>query len=384
MTRIALIGDSHFCEHSRFEECSQIHRWIAEDIAERRVDLVCHSGDLFDRKSTPLERRAVAYWLERVADVAPVVIVKGNHDAPSDVKLFERLSTRHPVTVAEDAAVCLAGGVAIAALPWPRKADLLLAGSEAEGSEYAAKEALRDMIRRLGETLAKQPSTMPRVLLAHAMVDGSRTSAGQPLVGAELSLGLDDLALCPADAYLLGHVHCGQTWDINGAPVIYPGSPRRTAFGEAEEKRYIIVEIEGGKVTWYAVPTPATQMVLVDVQTIRTHAGEVAFSDHGMEPDVDGAEVRFRWSVDGDLREVARIAARGREERMLAAGAISVQLEETVTPTVTARNPEIATAPLLREKIQLYWAAQGFDPGPRRDPLLSKLAQIEEKHHAAR
>ena len=103
MTRIAVIADSHFDETpgGRFEECIRIHEWIAEDIAARGVDLVLHSGDLFERRSTPRERQAVADWLRAVARVAPVAIVRGNHDASGDLPLFERLRTQHPILVFE-------------------------------------------------------------------------------------------------------------------------------------------------------------------------------------------------------------------------------------------------------------------------------------------
>src|SRR3972149_2271674 len=60
------------------------------------------------------------------------------------------------------------------------------AGGEETGA--IASELLRDVLRGLGERLAAHDG--PRVLLAHAMVDGSRTSAGQPLVGLELSISL--------------------------------------------------------------------------------------------------------------------------------------------------------------------------------------------------
>jgi hypothetical protein len=64
-------------------------------------------------------------------------------------------------------------------------------------------------------------------------------------------------------------------------------------------------------------------------------------------------------------------------------GAVSVQVEEVVTPTTRARAPEIAAATTLREKVETLWTVQGFDPGVRRQSLLAKLGQIEEAYHAS-
>ena len=78
---------------------------------------------------------------------------------------------------------------------------------------------------------------------------------------------MEDLALVGADAYVLGHIHKSQAWDIGGAPVIYPGSPRRTDFGELEPKGYVIVDVtdSGGVVSWEFVEAPATPMLHFEV-----------------------------------------------------------------------------------------------------------------------
>ena len=95
MTTIAFIADSHFDSSpgGRFEECCRLHDWIASDLAERRPNLILHGGDLYERRSTAVERTAAAAWLQRCAEVAPVVIVRGNHDQPGDIELLARLVT---------------------------------------------------------------------------------------------------------------------------------------------------------------------------------------------------------------------------------------------------------------------------------------------------
>lgn len=386
MVRLAVIADSHFDEGSRFEECIRIHDWIAEDIREREVDLVLHAGDVFERKSTPRERAAVASWLQRVAEHAPVVVVRGNHDAVGDLSIFAKLRTRHPVIVEEALGVHVVGGVAVGCLAWPRKAEIFARlGAEVghEESEQIASSALRTVIQGLGEELRRHHG--PRVLLTHAMVTGSKTSLGQPLVGCDLEVGLEDLRAAEADFYALGHIHMPQEWD---GPIVYPGSPRRTAFGETEEKGYVLVDLEGEtarEARWSRIPTPCTPMLLLtgrvdDVDDPET--GE-AFRSIVLdeEPEnVEGAEIRLRYAVPADERDAVRARAEAWKSNFLGRGAASVKVEEQVIATTRARAPEITGARSIEEKLRTVWDARNDVPAEERaSRLVSKAVELEEE-----
>jgi exonuclease SbcD len=375
--RVAVIADSHWDEHSRFDECKRLHKAIATDVSERQVDAVLHAGDVFERKSTPREREAAAEHIQELADQAPVVLVRGNHDAVDDLPIFERLEARHSITVVEGARVVPVAGMAVACVAWPRKAALLAAfGSRShEDGARSAADALRGLFRGLGAELATHDG--PRLLLMHAMVRGSVTSTGQPLVGCDLEIGLEDLALLNADAYLLGHIHMRQQWEIAGAPCIYPGSPRRTAFGESEAKGYTLLTIDGHMVTAEFVELPATPMLHVSA----------AWHDDGLQSDaptlVAGAEVRLRYSVPSDFRDAAALEANDLCQRMLEAGAVLVKVEPIVIAEQRARAPALATALTLEDKLAALWTAKGFEPGDRRASLLDKVHALEEAHRAA-
>lgn len=385
MARVAVVADSHFCEDSRFDECVRLHQWIADNIETRDVQLVVHTGDVYERKSTPLERAAAAEWVRAVAEHAPVLIVRGNHDAIDDLPLFERLATSHQVVVEQAARVHVLGGVAVAAMAWPRKS-ALLAASGAEGKEFGeqvAGDALRAVLR--GLALELDLWSGPKLFAAHAMVRGSETSTGQPLVGHDMELGLEDLALAGAQAYLLGHIHKSQAWHIGNAPVIYPGSPRRTAFGELEPKGYVIVDVSSaGDVTWEFVEAPATPMFHVTNEWGVGEDGSFGWlaGAHGEPESVAGAELRFRYHVPSNQREGARAAALVLRDRWLAEGATLVKVEEVVIAEARSRTPEVARAVTLRDKLEAFWVSKSFDPGARRSALLEKVVKLEEEHHA--
>lgn len=381
--RVVIVADSHFDEHSRFDECVRLHTWIAEDADARGVTLTLHAGDVYERKSTPRERLAAAAWIQRMATLGPVVVARGNHDAVDDLPLLAELETAHRVRVVETAGVLTPSGsrITVGVLGWPQRsrihAILAAHGLDAgrEMTEAAARDALRAVIAGLGAEM--QQYSGPSVLLAHAMVRGSVTSTGQPLVGCDMELGLEDLALAKADLYALGHIHKGQHWDVAGAPAVYPGSPRRANFGELEPKGYVVAEFDDRRLLgWEFVEAPATPMVHIEAQWYDEHIGLPG----GLDASIDsgaGAEVRLRYLVPSDQRESARAAALELRDKLLAAGALAVKLEEEVLTEQRSRSPEVAEATTLADKLDAYWASKGFDPGERRETLLGKVHEVE-------
>lgn len=380
-------GDHHFCERIRFEECVRIHRWMVELARDEKPDVFVSGGDIYERASTPLEREAVAEWLTAMAEVCPVVISKGNHDRSRDVDLMRRLRTRHPIVVEERAGVHLVAGAAIAAIAWPEPAYLTAMAESSEQASADMRLALTNILRGLGAQLSDFRG--PRILLGHLMVDGSITSTGQPLLGQPINVSLGDLALAQAELGIIGHIHKAQVFDVMGAPHWYPGSPFRTSFGQLEKKLVLLAEFNGPQ-SGYAldhvqeIETPATPMVQVDDEwgMVGAEPGWLAGGQR-LAQDCRGCEIRIRYKVANDRREAARAAAERWRLEWLDAGAVLVQVEQEIVVETRARMPTVVAAGTPSEKLEAYWAAKGFVPGERRQPLLEKFAELEKKHDVA-
>lgn len=388
VTRLALISDSHFDHSSRFEECVAIHDWIAEDIAKRGVDLILHGGDLFERKSVPEDRNAAAAWMQKLANVAPVVIVYGNHDARSDLFLLGELETINKIYVVDRPQVVPAGGVLVACMPWPRRKPIATAAGRElslEGSAQAAHECMQVVLGSLADQMdadAESHARVPRVFLGHVMLRGASVAPGQPIApGADFELGTEDLALVRADLYALGHIHMRQSAIAGGAPVMYPGSPRSCDFGEPGDKTYAIIDFAGSSPSITYVPTPARKMLLLEAPWVPKLKAFLESPVSWPLGHMRDAEVRFRYSVDAEHREEAKREAALIRDRWLAdEGVHSVRVEEQVETTTRARAPEVAAARTLPEKLDAMYRSQGREPEPAvRDRLFQKLAILEEE-----
>jgi DNA repair protein SbcD/Mre11 len=389
--RVAHIGDIHLdaSPGGRLAEKVRVLEWITQDAARRGVDLFLQSGDVYERKSTPEERAAAARWIQDVTRFAPLLIVRGNHDFPGDLSLFTRLETDHEVIVEESAGVHVVGGCIVGAVAWPSKASVLAQLREVDADiaqQEASAEAshlMRTLLFSLGAQMkevqeARDMMHAPRILAMHAMVRGSRASTGQPLVGHDAEVGIEDIRQADCQYYGLAHIHARQEW---GGDMVYAGSISRNTFGETEQKGYVVAEFDDGVLTgWAFIPTPCAPMILLEdewgpVDDGDTEDGWMVGDGGG---DVEGAEVRFRFTCEPDKREAAAEAAEEIKQALLAAGAVDVKIEPRVRPACEARAPEVAKAKTLAEKVDALWTARGTMPEPeRRAALHTKLAELE-------
>jgi exonuclease SbcD len=384
MSRLALISDLHIDSDGRhFAECMRVLHWIADDIRARtvdgrgEVDAILIGGDVFEKRPTPRDVEAACVWIRRLAGVAPVVVVYGNHDVERSLAPLGMLDTAYPVSVLDVPGVVQVESdetepLIVACLPWPRRGALMAAAGHALSASESATicaDLLGDVVRGLGAQAEEIRGEGKNgvVLLAHAMVRGSRLSTGQPLIGAELEVGVEDLCLSGADFIALAHIHRQNDWTHGNTPVVYPGAPYRTSYGETEPKGYVLAEVSRGAATWQLIETPATPMVLLagawtDGALVvgRTAHYLGVRVDDGLAPlGIVGADVRLRYEVQDQDRAAARAAAAQWREALLAAGAVAVKVEEEVRSTQAARAPAVAAAVTLADKARALWAAQG-------------------------
>ena len=374
--KILASGDNHFNQSSRFAECIRVHENKVVIAKRENIDLYLDGGDVYEKASTPTERKAVSEWLTAMAEVCPVVITKGNHDRQNELNLLAKLKTKHPIIVIDTPQVVRVAGVTIGAVPWPDYSEVLKSAQSTGATESEiVRAAMRAIFMGLGSEMDKYDG--PRVGLGHLMVDGAKTSHGHILQGQPINLGTDDLALMRADVGFMSHIHKKQEFQPSmGGPWYYTGSPYRDTFGQTEDKTLRLVEFDGNKlIDSREIDSGATPMIDV--------AGEWSGEEQTIVVDADeekirGAEVRFQYKVPFADKTQAKAQAEDFRRAFKEQGAVYVKVEEDVEVVKRTKIPALSKATTIDEKLDARWKSIEFDPADRREPLLSKAFHLEE------
>jgi len=244
------------------------------------VDLVLFGGDAFPTATpAPYVQEAFANQFRRLVDAdIPTVLLVGNHDQHSQglggasLNIYRTLGV--PGFVVGDTLTthCIStrnGDIQIITLPWLTRSTLMTR-QETQGSSLAeVNQLLTDRLEVVieGEIRRLDPR-IPTVLLAHLMADNATLGAERLLaVGKGFTLPLSLLTRPCFDYVALGHVHKHQNLNkSNDPPVIYPGSIERVDFSEEkEDKGYVMIELERGKVNWEFCPLPVRTFRTIEV-----------------------------------------------------------------------------------------------------------------------
>lgn len=252
-----------------------IDRAIAEP-----VDLVLFGGDAFpDATPPPYVHEAFASQFRRLADAKiPTVLLVGNHDQHSQGNggaslciyrtlvvpgfiVGDRIDTHRIATPN--------GDIQVITLPWLTRSTLLTR-PETEGLSLGEVNQL--LIERLQPVLEAEirrlDPAIPTVLLGHLMADRANLGAERFLaVGKGFTIPVSLLIRPELDYVALGHVHKHQNLNkSNDPPVIYPGSIDRVDFSEEkEDKGYVLVNIDKGKVQWEFCPLPVRPFCTIEL-----------------------------------------------------------------------------------------------------------------------
>ena len=250
--RILHLSDSHLGHAMRVRGApagwsrALDHRAAVQAAVEQAgpIDLVVHTGDLFDRSRPPrAEVAAAAAWLVTLARRVPVVVLRGNHDRHG-------LSRTVPVTtpglhVVDHATRVVVAGLALACVPFL---------ADAAGWAAAARRAVGPGVD---------------LLLCHQAVHGCQVPSAGGLPGFTFRAGAQRDTIGPQHLpggvthLLCGHLHPRQVVQVGAATVVMPGSTERTSFSEREQvKGAALWELEAA-IRWRWLDLPSRPMVVV-------------------------------------------------------------------------------------------------------------------------
>jgi exonuclease SbcD len=245
----------------RLDELEAVLDHLAAYIEREEIDLVLHSGDVFESRNPAAEaEQLVNRFLVRVGGSgARMVVIAGNHDDPLRLDARSLLTERLDVQILGRPRSASRGGArtvatrcgetaVVAALPfaspgaWVSALDI--AGEEAKARDRYARtfaRAVRDL------SGAFRPDAV-NLLMAHSHIEGAQFGESERRVHISEDWAASPKALPAKASYVaLGHIHKPQKVD-GKVPAYYAGSLLQMDFGEAgEEKTFNVVTASPGK-----------------------------------------------------------------------------------------------------------------------------------------
>lgn len=245
----------------RLDEMEAVLDHLAEFIEREVVDLVLHTGDVFDSRNPPAEaERLVNRFFVRVGKAgAHMVVIAGNHDDPQRLDARSLLSEYANVQILGRPRSAQQGGhrvvstrigekAVVGALPFA-SAGAWVSALDLAGDEASARSKYARMFQRAVQNLS-QPFQADAVnlLMAHTHLEGAVFGESERRVHIGEDWAATAQTLPTSASYIaLGHIHKPQK--VGGTlPAYYAGSPLQMDFGEVEqEKTFVVVTAKPGK-----------------------------------------------------------------------------------------------------------------------------------------
>ncbi|MBO1064784.1 MULTISPECIES: exonuclease subunit SbcD [Nostocales] len=341
------------------------------------VDLVLFGGDAFPNATpAPYVQEAFANQFRRLVDAdIPTVLLVGNHDQHSQglggasLNIYRTLGVPGFVvgdTLTTHRLSTQKGDVQIITLPWLTRSTLMTR-QETQGSSLAeVNQLLTDRLEVVieGEIRRLDPN-LPTVLLAHLMADNATLGAERLLaVGKGFTLPLSLLTRPCFDYVALGHVHKHQNLNkSNDPPVIYPGSIERVDFSEEkEDKGYVMIDLEKGKVNWEFCPLP--------VRTFRTIEIDLSKQD-------DPQKALLKGITKYDIQDnVVRLIYKLRSEQLDLIDNSSIHQALSIAHTYTIQAELVSQ--LAKPRIPELSASSSIDPMSALKTYLNNREDLKE------
>jgi DNA repair protein SbcD/Mre11 len=245
----------------RLDELESVLDHLAAFIEEHSIDLVLHTGDVFESRNPPAEaEQLVNRFLVRVGrSGAHMLVIAGNHDDPLRLDARSLLTELVNVQILGRPRPASRGGVrtfetrrgekaVVAALPfaspgaWVSALDLAC-------DEASARAKYARMFERAVQDLcgAFRPDAV-NLLMAHTHVEGALFGESERRVRIGEDWAASPEALPSTASYIaLGHMHKPQKIE-RPVPAYYAGSLLQMDFGEAgEEKSFVVVTASPGR-----------------------------------------------------------------------------------------------------------------------------------------
>ena len=357
-------GDWHLRDND-IAECRKCLTHIVKRAEEIKPDVAVIAGDIFDNRNVKLDSESARLCFEAVsimADTCPVAVLIGtpSHDGLA-AELLSHVGARNQVRVSSRPEQIFVGEhvfsplfcdgykvAAITMIPTPTK-QYWQSESDIKGTDAEIAEAMTGVLAGFGAETEQFPG-VPHILVGHFSVGGAQLSETQYMIGRDIEISRDQLALAKADVVCLGHIHKAQKINPN---IYYCGSLYRKDYGEMDPKGFFVHEIATGterriETSW--VDTPSRYLYRIGRDLTRQENPDFAIKPKLEEVEaVTNAKLRIEvkvWQDEADRLDVVSIS-----DQYLKLGAEDVKIRINRVPRAQVRSDKMFSLQSLRDKV---------------------------------
>lgn len=354
-------ADFHVCDKN-IGEAGKCLAFLVETIKTEKPDITIIAGDIFDSRNVKLESLAARLIFEviaEIADISPVGAILGtaSHEGESTLA-FKYIKARYPVHVSampeqyymmnDNSFVNDPGDdqpkLIISSVPQPGKQNFLSSGSiDATNQEIADK--MSGIFAGFGAKAAE--FNAPHVLIGHFSVSGAFLRATRQMLGFDIEISSDQIALANSDLVALGHIHLRQQIQKN---IFYSGSLFQGDTSESgQDFGFWIHELDTAHQLQRSkyIITPFTHLYKLTYDLTGPNADfKLPFTPENLEQ-IKGAVVRIEIRVYED--EVSKIDHENLEHNL--ADAKSYEIKMIRVPRENVRSEVLLKLITLREKL---------------------------------
>lgn len=256
--KILHTADWHVGRSVRGRSRADEHRSVLDELialaGDEAVDLILVAGDQFDVQTPSAESEHIVWQaFSRLAAIAPVVTIAGNHDNPRRLEALRTLLAANAIYAVGRVRDGADGGVVaittkdgelahVACLPFLHHRNAISADAiiDAQSTDLTMHKAYSALYHRYSDFLLEEVKAAEtqagrpgyRMLMGHVSTFGAMVGGGERDIHI-----LDRYAIDPTlfsidwDWVALGHIHAPQ--QVGNAPVTsYSGAPLALDFGE--------------------------------------------------------------------------------------------------------------------------------------------------------
>lgn len=348
------IADVHANKNRKDVTIQMLNR-LYKECDERDIDYVLISGDFWDCTVTNTSASGFTEILDAMTEltlITEVIMIYGTpeHEPDGSLEIFKKVGCK--VINSFSVLNCIEPALDIIALPEPRSSHY------PDLSPLAKVKKIREEMLEVLKNNRKEKNGTPLVVMYHGEVKGSRYQNGME-AQSNIALTKDELRMCNADYYALGHIHQPQEVFVN---CWYPGTPAPKNYGENHDGCFNVVTIEGGKTSVERVSFGFPRYLTLDI--------EEDMAPLLMKKDYTNTHVKVRFTCH-DTSLYKNYALKLHK----ATNALSVRAQISEERTTNVRCKEIVEQKTTEDKFKSYAEVNHIN---YQHTLLDKLKTLEE------